>query len=198
MKDFWNERYNTTEYAYGTKPNEFFKEQIDKLTPGKILLVGEGEGRNAVYAAAQGWEVTAIDFSEVAKNKALELARYLGTSINYILIEAENYLYPENYFDVVGLIYAHFSPETRSYIHQKCNKTLISKGTIIIEAFNPNQENNLSGGPKDYKMLYDQERLEFDFVDLKILEVTNKTINLDEGQFHQGKADIIRLVALKW
>jgi Tellurite resistance protein TehB len=75
MKDFWNTRYKEESYAYGIEPNAFFKENIDKLVPGKILLPAEGEGRNAVYAARKGWEVTAFDFSDEAKIKTLKLAQ---------------------------------------------------------------------------------------------------------------------------
>ena len=69
MNSFWNERYSTNEYAYGTEPNEFFKSVLSKLEVGKLLLPGEGEGRNAVYAAKQGWHVTAFDTSIAGKTK---------------------------------------------------------------------------------------------------------------------------------
>ena len=59
---FWDERFAAEEYIYGTEPNKFFREQLDKLPPGKILLLGEGEGRNAVYAAKSGWLVHAVDY----------------------------------------------------------------------------------------------------------------------------------------
>lgn len=64
MKDFWNERYSHEKLAYGAEPNEFFRNQLQHLRPGKLLVPAEGEGRNAVYAAQQGWQVTAFDFSE--------------------------------------------------------------------------------------------------------------------------------------
>ena len=74
MKEFWEIRYAEKQYAYGENPNVYFKEQLDKLKPGKILLPAEGEGRNAVYAAKQGWEVMAFDLSSEGKNKAEKLA----------------------------------------------------------------------------------------------------------------------------
>lgn len=74
MKDFWDKRYSETEYAYGVQPNTYIKQNIDKLSPGTILFPAEGEGGNAVYAAKEGWQVTAFDNSEVAKTKDLKLA----------------------------------------------------------------------------------------------------------------------------
>ena len=73
--ELWNERFSTNEYIYGTNPNKFFKEQIDKINPGRLLLLGEGEGRNSVYAATKGWIIDAVDFSQTAKDKALMLAK---------------------------------------------------------------------------------------------------------------------------
>lgn len=81
--DFWNEMYGTEEFRYGTTPNEFFKEKLDKMKPGSVLLPAEGEGRNAVYAATQGWDVTAFDISAQGKEKAVQLAKQHNVSINY-------------------------------------------------------------------------------------------------------------------
>ena len=82
--DFWNERYSSDEYVYGTEPNQFFKEQIQKINPsGRLLLPGEGEGRNAVFAAKLGWNVDAFDQSSVAKMKAETLAKLNNVKINY-------------------------------------------------------------------------------------------------------------------
>ena len=90
-KDFWNSRYSEKEFAYGTDPNEFFKEQIDKIIPGRAIFLGEGEGRNAVYAAKLGWQVDAVDFSSSAKDKALKLAKENNVKINYVVSDLNDY-----------------------------------------------------------------------------------------------------------
>ena len=74
MKQFWNERFTEETFAYGKAPNEFLKENIHLLPKGNILFVAEGEGRNAVYAAKNGFEVTAFDLSSGGKKKADKLA----------------------------------------------------------------------------------------------------------------------------
>ncbi|MCU0373551.1 MAG: SAM-dependent methyltransferase, partial [Ignavibacteria bacterium] len=94
QKNFWNERYASPDFAYGTEPNDFFKREISKLVPGKLLLPGEGEGRNAVFAAIKGWDVTAVDFSEQAKIKALKLADENNVKINYLVSPLEDYHFP--------------------------------------------------------------------------------------------------------
>ena len=105
MTNFWNERYSVKHYIYGTKPNQFFKEQIDKLKPGKLLLVGEGEGRNAVYAAKLGWQVNAVDSSSVAKEKALKLAKRNKVTIDYQAADILTSILPQFTYDAVGIIF---------------------------------------------------------------------------------------------
>ena len=80
MNHFWDLRYDVGDYVYGTQPNHYFREILSSMSPGRLLLAGEGEGRNAVYAASLGWEVFAFDISMVAKKKAMELAFLVGSA----------------------------------------------------------------------------------------------------------------------
>ncbi len=199
MKEFWNERYSNSEFAYGKVPNHFLKQQLAKLRPGKILLPFEGEGRNAVFCAKQNWEVDAFDFSEKGKEKAELLAKEHKVSINYSLSELDDFNLKPNNYDAVALIYAHPSPENRKYLHQKIIDSLKKGGKIILEAFNTQQlsKNHISGGPKKKEMLFTKEMLQNDFKDVNIESLQNKFINLNEGNGHQGEAHIIRLIASK-
>lgn len=103
---FWNKRYSENESVYGIEPNLFFKSFIDRHKPGSILLPAEGEGRNAVYAASKGWVVDAFDFSETAKEKALERAAIKKLKITYITATIEDFKVSKLY-DAIGLIYVH-------------------------------------------------------------------------------------------
>ena len=114
----WNERYRAKEYAYGTEPNEYLKEQLGKLAPGMILFGAEGEGRNAVYAAKTGWDVSAFDVSIEGKNKALRLAEKNKVSIDYKVGLLPDLNYKNEQFDVIALIFAHFPPEIKSEYHK--------------------------------------------------------------------------------
>jgi len=197
MKSFWNERYAAAEFVYGIAPNEYFKSALDKLPAGKLLLPCEGEGRNAVYAATQSWIVDAFDQSEAGKEKCLQLATANGVSINYQIADALQFEYGEDQYDVIALIYAHFPPTIRATIHQKCVQALKKGGIIIMEAFNPLQLNNASGGPKDLSMLYTPEMLQEDFSITAIEYIESLQVNLNEGAFHKGIGDVIRLMAKK-
>jgi len=196
-KEFWDKRYSEKEFAYGTEPNLFFKQQIDKLVPGKILFLGEGEGRNAIYAAKLGWEVDAVDFSVSAKEKAIKLADINNVKINYSVSDLTEYQFKENYYDVVVLIFLHLPEDLRNKVHAKTLLALRDNGTLIIEAFNIEQIENTSGGPRDLELLYDESTLINSFKELKINLIENKIIELDEGNYHKGKANVIRFVGVK-
>lgn len=198
MKDFWDERYRDTAYVYGTSPNLFLKEQMAKFVPGKILFPCEGEGRNAVYAAQQGWQVDAFDTSTEGRRKALLLGKEKKVAIRYQIADAISVTYPDNYFDAVALIYAHFPPDVRKVIHRKIINWIRPGGIILLEAFTPLQLGNTSGGPKDPAQLYTEEILKEDFSVLRKFEILqSEEINLSEGKFHRGKANVIRMVAMR-
>lgn len=194
---FWDERYSEPHYVYGTEPNEFFKDCLDKLMLGKLLLPGEGEGRNAVYAAKKGWDVTAIDFSEQAKIKAMKMAEENNVTINYIVSSASDYKYTEQEYDAAALVFVHFPREVREKAHKSIIKSLKTGGALIIEAFSKAQINNNSGGSKDVNALYSIEDLKNDFGELKITELAEYHIDLKEGPYHKGAADVIRFNAIK-
>ena len=196
-KEFWDKRYSGKEFVYGTEPNQFFKQQIDKLVPGKILFLGEGEGRNAVYAANLGWDVDAVDFSVYAKEKAIKLADINNVKINYSVSDLTDYQFKEKYYDVVVLIFLHVPEDLRNQVHDKTQLALRDNGTLIIEAFNKEQIKNTSGGPRDLELLYDENTLINSFKELKINLIENKIVELDEGYYHKGKANVIRFVGVK-
>lgn len=202
MDRFWNERYSTKEYVYGVLPNVFFKNQIAKLQTGKLLLPAEGEGRNAVFAAQNGWEVTAFDQSIEAKKKAEILAFHNNVQIYYDLGNVDKIEYPTDFFDAVALIFAHFPKEKRKKYYDKISSYLKKDGVLIMECFSDKhidnqQENPYAGGPKDVSMLCNLEetKSELSEFDFEIAEETE--IVLDEGLYHNGKANVIRIVARK-
>jgi len=197
MKEIWEQRYSKSEYVYGKEANVYFKSIINRLRPGRILCISEGEGRNAIYAAMNGWQVYATDFSENAKLKALKLAAENSVTIDYEVCPIQNYYFRDHYFDVIALIYSHFDLQTREELYQKIKTALTPNGCIIIEMFNPLQVANSTGGPKDIQLLPEISEFEKHFTDFEFLELKEDVINLDEGSLHQGKSNVIRAFARK-
>jgi SAM-dependent methyltransferase len=197
MNDFWNNRYSTEEYVYGILPNEFFKGEVEKLIPGKILFPAEGEGRNVVHAALSGWKAYAFDTSTEAKLKAEKLADRKNIKIYYTISSVDEIKYPEAYFDCIVLIYAHFPPQIRNRYHRNLLKLLKPGGTIILEGFSKKQIKKDSGGPGDINMLFSRAELENDFSSLSSFLITETEYVLNEGKYHQGLASVIRLTGKK-
>lgn len=194
--DFWNERYAQKEFAYGTQPNVFFKEQLDQLEAGNILLPAEGEGRNAVYAAAQDWDVVAFDISKSGKEKAMQLSATQNVSINYQVNGVLDFK-TDIKFDVIGLCYTHFPIQIRKEAFQHLIKFLKPNGIVIFEAFAKAQFGKPSGGPKNEAMLFSIEEINDEFPELEFNILKEETIELAEGNYHKGKAEVIRFVGIK-
>ena len=197
MSEFWNQRYAAEEFAYGTDPNLFFKKQLEKIKKGKILLPAEGEGRNAVFAASLGWDVTAFDISTEGKRKAGELAVRNKVSFNYLIADYENIQFEPATFDCIALIFAHMPADKRTEYHQKMLSFLKPGGFVLLEGFSKKQINYSSGGPRDFRMLYSKAELETDFQQLSILQIKEVETELNEGGFHNGTAALVRLVGKK-
>jgi SAM-dependent methyltransferase len=202
MKEFWNDRYRDQAYAYGTEPNQFFKEQLQKLRPGKILLPADGEGRNGVFAAKLGWQVTSLDLSLEGKLKALALAEANRVTLDYFVGDLEELHFEPASFDAIGLIYAHFAADKKAILHRKLNEYLKPGGTVILEAFskdhlNLNKLNPKVGGPKEPDMLLSAAELQADFPDHELHLLEEKEILLEEGRYHMGRGAVVRFVGSK-
>jgi 2-polyprenyl-3-methyl-5-hydroxy-6-metoxy-1,4-benzoquinol methylase len=206
MKDTWterwDERYSNDEFAYGEQPNNYLKEQLEKLTVGTILFPAEGEGRNAVFAAKLGWTVSAFDISIEGKNKALQLGEANNVTIDYQVGELQTLDYNAEQFDAIALIYAHFPADIKSLYHKTLGKYLRKNGIVIFEAFSKKHidyisKNEKVGGPKDIESLFSIDEIKSDFSNYEIIELTEKEIELNEGLFHNGKGSVIRFVGRK-
>lgn len=195
--DFWDNRYSQSPNLYGVSPNQYFQEKINQLRPGRLLIPGEGEGRQAVYAAQQGWQVTAIDASSVAVRHALQKAEGLGLQLNYHHNKAEDFHFGEAYYDAAALIFFHLPPALRVEAHEKVAASVKPGGYLIVEGFHPKQLGYLSGGQQDEEMLYTRGMLVHDFPEWEVLENLEGEVLLREGSGHAGTGYISRLFARK-
>lgn len=198
----WNDRYSKEEFAYGEQPNNYLKEQLEKLAPGTILFPAEGEGRNAVFAAKLGWTVSAFDISDEGKNKADKLAEKNKVTIDYQIGELQTLNFNAGQFDAIALVYAHFPASIKSLYHKLFDTYLKKNGIIIFEAFSKKHieyvtANEKVGGPKDLESLFSIEEILLDFPEYEIIELAEKEIELNEGIFHNGTGSVIRFVGRK-
>lgn len=190
MKEMWNERYESKDYFYGTEPNPAFKSFIDNNTPGKLLLPAEGEGRNAVYAATKGWEVTAIDFSEEARKKALNLAKSQNTSITYHIGDVQQLEFQAHTFDYIACVFMHLPSEQLQLIYKRLISLLKPLGRLLIVGFNKKQLKYSSGGPRNEDWLFSAENFKEQFKAYTIIQAEDFKTTLNEGNGHEGLAEI--------
>ena len=202
MNNFWDERFANNESVYGAEPNQFFQEQLSKLTAGTLLLPAEGEGRNAIFAAKLGWDVSAFDTSKVGRENAIKRAEQEGVTIDYKIMDVVELDYLANSFDTIGLIFSHFPSKIRSTFHKRLVDSLKVGGHIILEGFSKNhlqfsEENPKAGGPRNIDMLFDTASILADFSTLKTILIEEKIVHLSEGEFHQGESYVVRYVGQK-
>lgn len=198
----WDNLFKNPDYAFGTTPNVYFKLILEKYNPtGKILLAGEGEGRNAVFAATKGLSVFAFDISKEGKKKAMRLAKDKKVSLIYDIGDFIKMQYIENSFDVAALIYTHFHPNIRSIYHQKIISLVKQNGLIILEGFsvkNPSLIDQNKMVDRDVcDKFYTLDKIKKDFSNFEILELEEIKTELKEGIHHNGKATVIRFVGKK-
>ncbi len=197
MKEFWNDRFSSDNYVYGEDPNQILKAFIDRNEPGTILFPGEGEGRNAVYAAQQGWDAKAIDQSDVGMQKAMNLASKCNVDIDYSIGDILTFDYKLESFDAIALVFFHLPNMLRETIHQHLISLLKPGGRILVVGFTEEQLDYSSGGPKNIEMLYSEDILKEDFKTLDVIDCAKKIVELNEGPGHRGKGSVIRFEALK-
>lgn len=188
MSEFWDQKYTRDDYFYGEQPNGFLHSQIFRFSPGaRVLVVGDGEGRNGVWLAEQGFEVTTVDASRVGCDKSRALATQRKVSLKTLCADLMAWDWPTAAFDSVVSIFLHFSPAERLFAHAKMQAALVPGGWLIIEQFHPNQLGGYSsGGPKAVEMLTTMEDLagDFDAVDWWLL--AEGETRLEEGPGHSG------------
>ena len=203
MKEMWNNRYADEEYAYGTAPNQFFQETLDKYNlEGNILLPAEGEGRNAVYAAKKGFNSFAFDISVEGKKKALKLAKKEEVLINYEVGDLFDLQLTKEKFDVVALIFAHFPPNIITKYHNKIAELIKPNGYLILQGFSKNhfelqKENPNAGGPKNIDFLFSVDAIKKEFPHFEIILLEEKEVELNEGKFHNAQSKVIRFIGRK-
>lgn len=190
---FWDERYGAEGFAYGTAPNRWLEAQAGLLAPGgRVLSLGEGEGRNAVFLAGRGLLVDAVDASAVGLAKAERLARERGVAIRTRVADLAGFRPEPGAYDALVLVFVHLPPAIRPAVHAAAAAALRPGGLVVLEAFTPRQLGRPSGGPRQAELLYEPEALRPEFPGVEWLSLAEAEVELDEGPFHRGPAAVVR------
>ncbi|XOV90706.1 MAG: SAM-dependent methyltransferase [Pseudomonadota bacterium] len=193
----WDDRYASDEYLFGTEPNDFLKASAAKLPPGRILCLADGEGRNGVYLAEQGYDVTSIDGSAVALAKARRLADARGVTLTTHQADLFDYDPGEACWDGIVIIFFHMPPDKRRQVHALVERALVPGGVLVHEAYTPEQLNFRTGGPPVAEFLQTVSILRQDFPGLVFEHALELERDVVEGKGHFGRASVVQLIARK-
>ena len=198
MSTRWDDRYRHDRYFYGTSPNALVAEALSDLPAGRGLYVAEGEGRNAVYAAGLGHEVTAFDSSVEGRRKALTLAADRGVEIDYLVCDAADAAWEATApFDHVVLCFFHPSPATRPALHARFAAALAPGGRLIVVSFAKEQLSRGTGGPQDLDLLHDLDEIRDEFPAVDWSRAETLETEQREGPGHDGVAVVNVLVGTR-
>jgi len=199
QREFWNERFAKEGYFYGTHPNLYLKSQIDRFDfAQRILFLGEGEGRNAIYAASRGHRVTALDASDIGLAKTAVQAQEKGVEVALVHTDLELWE-PSEEYDAILCSFLHLTEPLRSEVFAKAIRHLRNGGVFAGEFFSIHQLPKTTGGPKDEALLYTADALREILTPLpcEIMELCEMETELNEGRGHNGIASVVRLTVRK-
>lgn len=193
----WDQRYRDADYVYGKQANDFLVENYSRLPKGKILSLAEGEGRNAVFLAQQGYAVTAVDSSQVGLDKAQKLAQEYGVKIDTILADINEFEITPNTWEGIISIFCPLSTQQQQQLYPKIVAGLKPKGVYLVEAYRPEQLAYGTGGGSSADQMTTQASLEHGLRDLEFIQLESLEREVIEGKFHTGLAAVIQAIALK-
>jgi 2-polyprenyl-3-methyl-5-hydroxy-6-metoxy-1,4-benzoquinol methylase len=194
----WNERFSSDNYLFGEKPNQYLADNTPLLQKGKALCIADGEGRNSVWLASQGFEVDAFDFSPVAIAKAQKLAHKHQLEVNFQCSDWQNFDWqPQHYDTIAGIFFQFADPSARTEIFAKLNMALKPGGTLIIQGYSKAQMQYNSGGPGVLENLYDEPMLIQAFPNYTQLELKTYTQEVNEGPGHSGMSSLLGFIGKK-
>jgi SAM-dependent methyltransferase len=184
-RDFWNNRYRDPKTEFNRQPSRLLVEAVRERQPGEAIDLGMGEGRNAIYLAQHGWQVTGVDLSDVAVAEAKRRAAQLGVRVNAVIDGLDHYDFGRDRWDLITLFYMHaWYHSVKPLSVQRIRDALKPGGLLVIEGF--------AGSPQ---YMFQPNELIRDFGDLRILRYEDVEA---EADWSPGKkSHIVRLIARK-
>ena len=193
----WNARYSNPNYVYGTAPNDYLRLNAHRIPKGRVLSLAEGEGRNGVYLATQGYDVTGVDSSSVGLEKAQRLAKERAVTITTVVADLAQFPIEPNSWDGVVSIFCHLPSALRAEVHQRVVAGLRPGGCLLLEAYTPKQLAFKTGGPQDPDNMPDLESLRRELVGLRFEHAEELERDVYEGEHHFGRGAVVQVLAFK-
>lgn len=191
----WDERYAIEEYAYGTEPNAFLKENFHHIPKGRVLSLAEGEGRNAVFLAKQGYSVTAVDASQVGLDKAKKLADAHGVTMELVHADLADYDLGIHQWDGIVSIFCPLPSALRKELYRKVQAALKPGGIFLLEAYTPDQLKHGTGGGNSADTMQTKQSLTLELPGLHFSHLMELEREVIEGIYHTGLGAVVQAIA---
>jgi len=192
-KEMWDQRFSEQNYAYGKQPNAFIKDINERLPKdSKVGCFAEGEGRNGVYLAKMGHDVTILDQSDQGLNKALQLAKKEGVSIETVQGDLTEMEMESDQFDAAVMVFGHVPKQDQSFLMEQMIRSVKPGGHVLFEVYSEAQLSYGTGGPKSMEMLYAAEDVLDWIKDYKCLHFYYGEAERNEGERHKGIGHVIQ------
>lgn len=193
----WDDRFSSPEYVYGTEPNDFLAASASRIPAGRVLSIADGEGRNGVFLATRGYDVTSVDSSSVGLAKARRLADARGVRLTTVVADlAEFEIAPESWEGIVS-IFCHLPQPLRQRVHAQAVRGLAPGGVFVLEAYSPEQLRHGTGGPQSAELLPTLDALRTELHGLEILHAEAVERDVHEGALHEGKSAVVQFIGRK-
>lgn len=194
--NLWDDKFDTEGYIYGTEPNEWIASQLKDNGEGKkVALLAEGEGRNAVYLAKLGYDVTTYDFSEIGIQKTEKLANSQNVEVNTSFqdITVKNAL-PIQQYDISIIVFGHVPPQGKEEMFSNLINCVKENGEIYFEFYSKRQLKFKTGGPGNIDMLFDIDEIKGYIKELpaEIISLEEVILERNEGVMHKGRSAVIQ------
>jgi SAM-dependent methyltransferase len=193
----WEQRYRTDTYLFGTEPNEFLSSNLPSLPTGAVLCLAEGEGRNAVFLAANGYDVHSVDLSETGVAKTRRLAESRGVKVDAVVGDLADFDIGLDRWDLIVSIFAHMAPADRRQLHRRVVAALKPAGTFLLEAYTPQQVGRGTGGPTSPETTMTLDALREELAGLEFVHAAELEREVIEGPGHTGSGAVVQVIARK-
>lgn len=193
----WDARYANPGYSYGTEPNAFLTAMADRIPRGRVLSIGEGEGRNAVFLARRGYDVLGVDASAVGLAKARDLAAAAGVTIRTEVADLARYQIAPDGWDGIVSIFCHLRADIRARVHRQVVRGLKRGGVYVYEAYTPKQLEYNTGGPPDRELLVTLADAQRELAGLEFVVAQETVREVVEGSLHVGYGAVVQVVAVR-